>query len=218
MGSQGGREYDQIRKTLVEQDKIKERTLREQFGEGTEETLEDVIDIGAEEMATRGRTIQEAVETQIKPQVTRLETDILNLQREALETAETFISGHTGREAGGVKVRESLFKVREAVNQQLDADYKEIEDVIGKGVVFDPTSLINWAKKQTGTINNDILPSLAVEDKRVLEDILNLAKVTEPGKGRKIGYPALKRAITQVNGLPTRRSSDLNLENVILNL
>ena len=44
MGSQGGREYDQIRKTLVEQDKIKERTLREQFGEGTEETLEDVKD------------------------------------------------------------------------------------------------------------------------------------------------------------------------------
>tara|TARA_R100000656_G_scaffold14689_1_gene14515 strand:+ start:1678 stop:4863 length:3186 start_codon:yes stop_codon:yes gene_type:complete len=204
MGSQGGREYDQIRKTLTEQDKIKERTLREQFGEGTEETLEDVIDIGAEEMATRGRTIQEAVETQIQPQVTRLETDILNLQREALETAETFVSGHTGREAGGVKVRESLFKVREAVNQQLDANYKEIEDVIGKGVVFDPTSLINWAKKQTGTINNDILPSLAVEDKRVLEDILNLAKVTEPGKGRKIGFPALRRAITQVNGLITK--------------
>ena len=34
-----------------------------------------------------------------------------------------------------------------------------------------------------------------------MKKLLNLGKKKDPGAGKKVGYPALKRAITNVNGL-----------------
>jgi hypothetical protein len=195
--------YDPLREKLATQTRIKETTLREQMdkpGGGTE-TLEEVMEIGPEQRARRGTNIQEAIETQRLPEVQKLADDISGFEREALEAANDFATGVRPLSELALTTRHSIEAVRNKVDDVLDAKYAQIEKEIQGNPVFDTTSLINWGKKQAGTIKQDILPSLAIEDRRILEDILNLGKKTDPGAGKKIGYPALKRAITNVNGL-----------------
>ena len=200
MGSKAGKEYDQIREVVAKQDAIKEKTLRDQFAQGTDETLEDVIGIGPAEMSRRGSEIQEGIVTQRRPEVERLESDIIDYQEEAFEAADDFISGSTTRGESGVEIRNSIETVRDKVNDVLDAKYASIEKDIQGNPVFDTTPLIKFANQNSKKIERDILPSLAVEDKAIIQDILNLGLKTDKGAGRKVNYEQLKRAITNVNG------------------
>ena len=200
MKSKAGKEYDEIRRVLAEQDAIKERTLREQFAAGTEESLEDVIGIGPAEMARRGTVIQEGIETQRRPQVDKLQTDILNFEAEAFSAADDFIEGATTLGQSGAAVRNSINQVRSKVDDVLDAKYASIEKDIQGNPVFDTTDLIKFANKNNKKIERDILPSLAIEDSRIIEDILEMGLKGGEGAGRKVNYETLKRAITNVNG------------------
>ena len=200
MGSKAGKEYDQVREVVAKQDQIKEKTLRDQFAQGTDETLEDVIDIGAVERGRRGSAIQEGIETQRRPEVERLESDILDFQQEAFDAADEFISGSTPMGQSGVAVRNSIETVRDKVNDVLDAKYASIEKDIQGNPVFDTTPLIKFANQNSKKIERDILPSLAVEDRIIIEDLLNLGLKSEKSAGRKVNYEQLKRAITNVNG------------------
>ena len=199
--TRAGKEYDPVRGRLAEQEKIKERTLREQFEEGTEETLEEVAEMGPSEMARRGDIIQQGLETQKRPSVEKLETEILDLEDEALSLADDFTVGSLPEGEAGFIVRDSLNKVKTKVDDVLDAKYAQLEADIQGNPVFDTTDLMSWAKKNKSSIDRDILPSLAVEDARIIEDLLNLGKKTEPGAGKKVSYDSLKRAITNVNTL-----------------
>jgi hypothetical protein len=195
--------YDPLREKLAEQTRIKEATLRTQMdkpGGGTE-TLEEAMEVGPRERARRGEDIQEAIETQRRPEVEQLADDISGYEREAMNAANEFATGVRPLSELALTTRRSIEAVRTKVDDVLDAKYAQLEKDIQGNPVFDTTNLIRWGQKQAGNIKQDVLPSLAVEDRRILEDILELAKVTEPGKGRKIGYPSLKRAITNVNGL-----------------
>ena len=200
MKSKAGKEYDEIRSTMAEQDAIKERTLREQFSGQQSEGLEDVLEIGPAEMSTRGSAIQEAIETQRRPEVQRLESEILDIEAEALSAADDFIEGATTMGQSGFAVRNAVETVRNKVDDVLDAKYAAIEKDIQGNPVFDTTDLINFAKKNQKKIERDILPSFAIEDKRVIEDILELGLKKEPGTGKKVSYDQLRRAITNVNG------------------
>ena len=200
MGSKAGKEYDQIRETIAKQDQIKEKTLREQFAQGTDESLEDVIGIGPAEMSRRGSIIQEGVEAQRRPEVERLESDIIDFQQEAFDAADDFLSGATPMGQSGVAVRNSIETVRDKVNDVLDAKYDSIGKDIKGNPVFDTTPLIKFANQNSKKIERDIFPSLAVEDKVIIQDILNLGLKTDKGAGRKVNYEQLKRALTNVNG------------------
>jgi hypothetical protein len=200
MGSKAGKEYEQIREVVAKQDQIKEKTLRDQFAQGTQETLEDVIGIGPAEMSRRGSVIQEGIETQRRPEVERLESDILDFQQEAFDAADDFLSGATPMGQSGVAVRNSIETVRTKVNDVLDAKYASIEKDIQGNPVFDTTPLIKFANQNSKKIERDILPSLAVEDRIIIEDLLNLGLKSDGGAGRKVNYEQLKRAITNVNG------------------
>ena len=199
--TRAGKEYDPVRERLAAQEKIKERTLREQFAEGTEETLEEVAEMGPSEMARRGDIIQEGLETQKRPAVEKLETEIIGLEDEALSLADDFAAGALPKGEAGFMLRDSLNNVKNKVDDILNAKYDQLELDIQGNPVFDTTDLMNWAKKNKSTIDRDILPSLAIEDGRIIEDILNLGKKTEPGAGKKVSYDSLKRAITNVNTL-----------------
>ena len=199
--TRAGKEYDPVRERLAAQEKIKERTLREQFAEGTEETLEEVVEMGPSEMARRGDIIQEGLETQKRPAVEKLETEIIGLEDEALSLADDFTAGALPKGEAGFIVRDSLNKVKTAVDDVLDAKYAKLEKDIQGNPVFDTTDLMSWAKKNKSTIDRDILPSLVKEDRKIIEDLLNLGKKTEPGAGKKVSYDSLKRAITSVNTL-----------------
>ena len=200
MGSKAGKEYDQVRETIAQQDAIKEKTLRDQFAEGTDETLEDVLEIGPAEMSRRGSVIQEGIETQRRPEVERLESDIIDFQQEAFDAADDFLSGATPMGQSGVAVRNSIETVRDKVNDVLDAKYASIEKDIQGNPVFDTTPLIKFANQNSKKIERDILPSLAVEDRVIIEDLLGLGLKAEKSAGRKVNYEQLKRAITNVNG------------------
>ena len=199
--TRAGKEYDPVRERLAAQEKIKERTLRDQFAEGTEETLEEVVEMGPSEMARRGDIIQEGLETQKRPAVEKLETEIIGLEDEALSLADDFAAGALPKGEAGFIVRDSLNKVKTAVDDVLDAKYAKLEKDIQGNPVFDTTDLMSWAKKNKSTIDRDILPSLVKEDRKIIEDLLNLGKKTEPGAGKKVSYDSLKRAITSVNTL-----------------
>jgi len=200
MKSKAGKEYDEIRSTMAEQDAIKEQTLREQFSGQQSEGLEDVLEIGPAEMSRRGSVIQEAIETQRRPEVQRLESEILDIEAEALSAADDFIEGATTMGQSGFAVRNAVETVRNKVDDVLDTKYAAIEKDIQGNPVFDTTDLISFAKKNQKKIERDILPSLAIEDKRIIEDILELGLKKEPGTGKKVSYEQLKRAITNVNG------------------
>lgn len=201
MKSKAGKEYDEIRSTMAEQDAIKERTLREQFSGQQSEGLEDVLEIGQAEMARRGSKIQEAIETQRRPEIERLDADIQDFEREAFNAADEFMRGGVDDIGqSGVAVRNAVETVRGKVDDVLDAKYAAIERDIQGNPVFDTTGLINFAKKNQKKIERDILPSLAVEDKTIIGDILELGLKKEPGTGKKVSYEQLKRAITNVNG------------------
>ena len=199
--TRAGKEYDPVRERLAAQEKIKERTLREQFAEGTEETLEEVSEMGPSELARRGDIIQEGLETQKRPAVEKLETEIIGLEDEALSLADDFAAGSLPKGEAGFIVRDSLNNVKNKVDDILDAKYAQLEKDIQGNPVFDTSDLMNWAKKNKSSIDRDILPSLATEDRRIIEDLLNLGKKTEPGAGKKVSYDSLKRAITNVNTL-----------------
>lgn len=195
--------YDPLREKLAEQTRIKETTLRTQMdkpGGGTE-TLEEVMEVGPRERARRGEKIQEAIEKQRRPEVEKLADDISGYEIEALNAANDFATGVRPLSELALTTRRSIEAVRTKVDDLLDTKYAQIEKDIQGNPVFDTTSLINWGKKQAGNIKQDVLPSLAIEDRRILDDILNLGKKTESGKGRLVSYPSLKRAITNVNGL-----------------
>ena len=200
MGSKAGKEYDQIRETVAKQDQIKEKTLREQFAEGTDETLEEAIGIGQTERARRGSLIQEGVEAQRRPEVEKLESDILDFQQEAFDAADDFVSGQTPKGQSGVAIRNAIETVRDKVDDVLDAKYASIAEDIQGNPVFDTTSLINFAKKNQKKIDRDILPSLAVEDRTIIQDLLNLGLKADGSAGKKVSYDQLGRALTNVNG------------------
>ena len=200
MSSKAGEQYDPLRRKLADQDVVKEKTLREQFAQGTDETLEEVIEIGPDQMRVRGSKIQDALEESTRPEVERLEADILNFQQEAFDAADDFMSGYTPKGESGVAVRNAIETVRDKVDDVLDAKYASIEKDIQGNPVFDTTSLINFAKKNQKKIDRDILPSLAVEDRTIIQDLLNLGLKADGSAGRKVNYEQLRRATTNVNG------------------
>ena len=203
LSTRPGKAYDPLRKKIAEQTRIKETTLRKQMDQpgGGTEILEEVMEIGPRARASRGKQIQEAIETQRMPEVEKLADDISGYEKEAMNAANDFATGTRPLSELALTTRRSIEAVRTKVDDLLDAKYTQIEKDIQGNPVFDTTSLINWGKKQAGNIKQDVLPSLAIEDRRILEDILALGKKTEPGMGKKISYPSLKRAITNVNGL-----------------
>ena len=135
------------------------------------------------------------------PEVEKLADDISGYEREALEAANDFATGVRPLSELALTTRRSIEAVRTKVDDVLKVKYEELEKQIQGNPVFDTTELINWGKRQAGNIRQDVFPSLAREDKAILEDIFNLTKKTAPGKGKLINYPSLKRAITNINGL-----------------
>jgi len=201
MGSKAGKEYEQIREVIAKQDQIKEKTLREQFSGLQSEGLEDVIEIGPDQMRIRGSKIQGAIETQRRPEIERLDASIQDFEREAFNAADEFVRGGVDDIGqSGVAVRNAIETVRDKVNDVLDAKYASIEKDIQGNPVFDTTPLIKFANQNSKKIERDILPSLAVEDRIIIEDLLNLGLKSDGGAGRKVNYEQLKRAITNVNG------------------
>ena len=109
--------------------------------------------MGPSEMARRGDIIQEGLETQKRPAVEKLETEIIGLEAEALSLADDFAAGALPKGEAGFMLRDSLNNVKNKVDDILNAKYDQLELDIQGNPVFDTTDLMNWAKNNKSTID-----------------------------------------------------------------